>query len=65
MKTGDHPWQRSPDFDLLVSKFDSPGVNAIVLMGSYARGNAGLFSDIDLVRFTSEEVKLSTSDGIS
>lgn len=34
----------------LVGKFDAPGVEAIVLMGSYAAGNAGPFSDIDLVR---------------
>jgi predicted nucleotidyltransferase len=43
--------QSLPNFDLLAKKFDSPGVNAIVLVGSYARGTPGLFSDVDLVRF--------------
>lgn len=38
--------------DLLIQRFDRAGVRAIVLMGSYARGQAGPFSDIDLVRFT-------------
>ncbi|MBO0777906.1 MAG: nucleotidyltransferase domain-containing protein [Ktedonobacteraceae bacterium] len=39
-------------FDKLVAHFDAPGVRAIVLMGSHARGEAGPYSDIDLVRFT-------------
>ena len=39
------------DIDHLLHRFDSPDTHAIVLMGSYARGDAGLFSDIDLVRF--------------
>lgn len=56
--------QSSPNFDLLVQKFDDPDVKAMVLMGSHARGTAGLFSDVDLVRFTSEGgVKLSLGDG--
>ncbi|MEM7019248.1 MAG: nucleotidyltransferase domain-containing protein [Pseudomonadota bacterium] len=36
---------------LLKERFDAPQVYALVLMGSYARGDAGPFSDIDLVRF--------------
>ncbi len=36
----------------LVERFDAPGVRAIVLMGSYARGEAGPYSDIDVVRLT-------------
>jgi Nucleotidyltransferase domain len=39
----------------LVQRFDAPGVRAIVLMGSYARGEAGPYSDIDVVRFTGEQ----------
>jgi hypothetical protein len=36
----------------LVERFDLPEVRALVLMGSYARGDAGPFSDLDFVRFT-------------
>jgi hypothetical protein len=36
----------------LIQRFDVPGVHALVLMGSYARGEAGPYSDIDVVRFT-------------
>ena len=36
----------------LLQRFDAPGVYSIALMGSYARGEAGPYSDIDFVRFT-------------
>ncbi len=39
------------DFTALARPFRDGGVNAIALMGSFARGDAGRFSDIDLVRF--------------
>ncbi len=57
--------QSLPDFDLLVERFDGPGVNAIVLAGSYARATAGAFSDVDLVRFVDQSAvsRLSASDG--
>jgi hypothetical protein len=43
----------SPDiWQELVERFDLPEVRALVLMGSYARGDAGPYSDLDLVRFT-------------
>jgi hypothetical protein len=35
----------------LIHKYDIPGVCALVLMGSYARGDAGPYSDLDLVSF--------------
>jgi len=38
------------DLDNLAARFDGPGVSAIALMGSHARGEAGPFSDIDLLR---------------
>jgi hypothetical protein len=41
-----------PDFQSLASRFRRPGVVAVALMGSQARGDAGPFSDVDLVRFT-------------
>jgi predicted nucleotidyltransferase len=37
----------------LIERFDGPDVDALVLMGSYARQTANLYSDIDLIRFTS------------
>jgi hypothetical protein len=44
----------SIDFLALARQFDHAGAQAIVLMGSHARGEAGPFSDIDLVRFVGE-----------
>ena len=45
----------SMDRDLLqqlMTRFDTPGVNALVLMGSHARGTQQRSSDVDLARFT-------------
>ena len=39
-----------PDFGELAEAFRAPGVVAQALMGSYARGDANRFSDVDLVR---------------
>ena len=36
----------------LIHRFNAPAVHALVLMDSYARGEAGPYSDIDIVRFT-------------
>lgn len=44
----------NPDFKTLVQQFSHPSLTAIALMGSFARGDAGPFSDIDLVRFSKE-----------
>lgn len=38
-------------YEVCAQRFDAPTVKAIALMGSRARGDAGPFSDIDLVRF--------------
>ena len=38
------------DFDALAARFRDDGVDAIALMGSHARGDAGPYSDVDLVR---------------
>jgi Nucleotidyltransferase domain len=38
---------------MLIERFDGPNVDALVLMGSYARETANPYSDIDLARFTS------------
>jgi predicted nucleotidyltransferase len=37
----------------LTERFDGPNIDALVLMGSYAREKANPYSDIDLTRFTS------------
>ncbi len=44
-----------PNFGELALRFDAPPVQGIALMGSYARGDAGPYSDVDLVRFLSED----------
>lgn len=41
----------SVSFAELVERFSESHVEAIVLMGSYARDDAGPYSDVDLVRF--------------
>ncbi len=38
------------DLQSLAQRFDAPGASAIALLGSYARGDQGTFSDVDLVR---------------
>ena len=45
----------SSDFSTLAHRFRSPEARAIVLMGSFARGDAGQFSDVDLVRFLRDD----------
>ena len=47
----------APDLKGLVERFRSPEVKAMALMGSFARGDAGRFSDVDLLRFVKEEAK--------
>ena len=37
----------------LLARFDTPPVKAVLLVGSYARGDAGPYSDVDLFRLTS------------
>jgi predicted nucleotidyltransferase len=50
----------SLDIDNLVQRFDKADVvQALILMGSYARNEAGPNSDIDLVRFVKAGIKLS------
>lgn len=48
------------DIENLIQRFDkSDVVLALILMGSYARNEAGPYSDIDLVRFVKARTKLS------
>ena len=51
-----------PDFDELAQAFRAPGVVAQALMGSYARGDASRFSDVDLVRFFPEADRLGETE---
>jgi len=43
--------QSQPEYEALAARFRAAGVVAVALMGSHARGEAGPFSDVDLVRF--------------
>ena len=52
-----------PDWGALTRRFDSPGVRAIFLLGSHARGDAGPFSDIDLARIADEGARIEPADG--
>jgi UTP:GlnB (protein PII) uridylyltransferase len=48
------------DIEKLIQRFDQANVvQALILMGSYARNEAGPYSDIDLVRFVIAGTKLS------
>ena len=51
---------KTPDLNKLVGRFTEPAVKAIVLMGSFARGDAGHFSDVDLVRFLAPDAPEDT-----
>ena len=47
----------------LAQTFDAPSVDALALMGSYARDDAGPFSDVDLVRLIAEQVEPPDGSG--
>jgi hypothetical protein len=49
--------------DTLIQEFDGPHVQALVLLGSHARGDAGPFSDIDLLRLVDESLASLPGDG--
>ncbi len=51
------------DLPALARRFDAPGVRAIALMGSHARGDAGPFSDVDLVCLTAPGVEALPGEG--
>ncbi|MBI3971751.1 MAG: nucleotidyltransferase domain-containing protein [Chloroflexi bacterium] len=50
------PAEPIPDWRELIRRFDGPEAQALALVGSYARGDANPFSDVDLVRFTTASV---------
>lgn len=49
--------------DELFPRFDGPGVGAVVLMGSYARGDPGPHSDVDVVRLLDGSVATAPGAG--
>ena len=53
----------TPDFEKLAKQFDHVHAAALVLMGSYARGEAGPYSDVDLVRFTLDDETVPPGGG--
>lgn len=50
------------DIQELAARFDVPGIHAVALMGSYARGDPGEYSDVDLFRFAGTDQEF-TDDG--
>jgi hypothetical protein len=48
--------------DELARRFAGDGVRALALLGSHARGAAGPWSDIDLVRFTAEDAPAAEAE---
>jgi hypothetical protein len=54
---------QSTDFVQLARRFDAPGVQAIALVGSHSRGEAGPFSDVDLVRFLAQDTESAPDSG--
>lgn len=48
------------DLHQLVALYDGAGVRALALMGSHARGGAGRFSDVDLLRVLADGVAVSS-----
>lgn len=48
--------RQQPDFITLARRFDAAGVRAVALVGSHARGDAGPFSDVDLMRLVDPDV---------
>jgi hypothetical protein len=54
----------APDeLDELAQRFGGPGALAIALLGSHARGDAGPYSDVDLLRLTAAEAPESLDTG--
>lgn len=52
-----------PNFKSLTQQFMHPHVLALALMGSFARNEAGPYSDVDLVRFTADETPVLSDNG--
>ncbi|MBX3001800.1 MAG: nucleotidyltransferase domain-containing protein [Caldilineaceae bacterium] len=48
--------------DPLLQQYDGPDVRAFVIMGSYARGEANPFSDVDLIRFVDDDALVADAD---
>ena len=51
------------DFKQLASQFNGDGIRAVILLGSHARGDAGPFSDVDLVRLLAKDAAERPDDG--
>ena len=59
------PSPRATPIDLpdLIRRFDSPDIRALVLLGSYARGDPNSFSDVDLGRFIAADATAPPGSG--
>ncbi len=52
-----------PNLPALGHRFDGPGVRALWLKGSFARGDAGPFSDVDIDRLLVDNAKVEPAGG--
>ena len=53
---------KQPDYEAIAEHYRSPGVLAIALLGSFARGDSGPYSDVDIVRFLDGDPKRENAE---
>ncbi len=57
------PSMNPANLSALARRFDGPGVRALWLKGSFARGDAGPFSDVDIDRLLADDADVEPASG--